>query len=97
MSVSWIVRPPPRLISGVGQAREALSALPSTRTDWREPAISARPPAASVLTARSAWLTWLAVTPERLHPRRIEDHADLAVDAAGAADRGHALDRQQPA
>src|SRR5690606_15929500 len=34
--------------------------------------------------------------PERLHPRRIEDHPDFAIDAAGAADRGHALDRQQP-
>src|SRR3546814_15025961 len=30
-----------------------------------------------------------------LHPRRIENDADFAVDAAGPADLGHAGDRQQ--
>ena len=41
----------------------ACAALPSTRTDCSDPAISARPPAALRLTCRSCALTWLAVSP----------------------------------
>ena len=34
--------------------------------------------------------------PIRLHPRQIEDHLDLAIDAREAIDLGHALDGEQP-
>ena len=82
--------------SGSATARRRRAALPSTRTDCSEPAISARPPAALRLVWRSCWLTCAAVMP-------------CACSAAGSrmtrisrstppsrVDRGHALDAEQP-
>ena len=57
-----MTRPSPSGIR-VSDKAKASSALPSTRTDWRDPAIWARPPAASILVWRSAALICDAVTP----------------------------------
>ena len=63
MSASFTARP---ALSGISvcDSSNAFWALPSTRTDWRDPAISALPPAALTLTCRSTWLTCEAVTPK---------------------------------
>jgi hypothetical protein len=55
-SASCTVRPPLSWI-WVCERAKASSALPSTRTDWRDPAISLRPPAALMFNWRSARLT----------------------------------------
>ncbi len=61
-SASLIERPPPRLIC-VWLKANASTALPRTRTDWREPAICDCPPDALIFCWRSTALIWLALTP----------------------------------
>ena len=61
MSASRTVRPFAEI--WVWPRSNALLALPSTRTDCSDPAISARPPAAFRLIWRSCALTWDAVSP----------------------------------
>jgi hypothetical protein len=69
-------------------------ALPSTRTVCSDPAISARPPGASRLIERKLLVDLRRGDPLRLQRRGVEDDADLAVDAALAADLGDAVLRR---
>ena len=95
MSASWTVRPPPSWIcvcdSSIGVDGVAEHAHRLARAGDLGPAAGG---VDVELAQRRVDLR--CGDAERLHPRRVEDHADLAVDAAVALDLGHAVDRQQP-
>ena len=88
-------RPPGSDDLRVAEVSAPICAPPSTRMACSPPPTWARPPAASRLRARSCSLTCDRGEAQRLHARRIELDADLAVHAAAARHLRDARERQQ--